>query len=80
MLTHMGRHPYRPAHLHYIIEADGFQTLTTNTFDPNDPYINADAVFGVKESLIFSNPETYLILRGASTVLTSKALVPQTTV
>jgi len=52
MLAHMGRHPYRPAHLHYIIEADGFETLTTHTFDPDDPYINSDAVFGVKESLI----------------------------
>ena len=48
----MGRHPYRPAHLHYIIEADGFETLTTHTFDPDDPYIDSDAVFGVKESLI----------------------------
>ena len=52
MLARMGRHPYRPAHLHYIIEADGFETLTTHTFDPDDPYINSDAVFGVKESLI----------------------------
>lgn len=52
MLARMGRHPYRPAHLHYIIEADGFKTLTTHIFDPDDPYINSDAVFGVKESLI----------------------------
>lgn len=52
MLARMGRHPFRPAHLHYIIEADGFETLTTHTFDPDDPYIHSDAVFGVKESLI----------------------------
>jgi len=52
MLARMGRHPFRPAHLHYIIEAEGFETLTTHTFDPDDPYINSDAVFGVKESLI----------------------------
>ncbi len=52
LLDAMGRHPYRPAHLHYILKADGFETLTTHIFDPDDPYINSDAVFGVKESLL----------------------------
>ena len=58
MLACMGRHPFRPAHLHYIIEADGFETLTTHTFDPDDPYIHSDAVFGVKESLIAQYKDT----------------------
>jgi hydroxyquinol 1,2-dioxygenase len=48
----LGRHPFRPAHLHYIITAPGFETLTTHIFDPDDPYIHSDAVFGVKESLM----------------------------
>lgn len=52
LLKALGRHPYRPAHLHYIIKADGHETLTTHIFDPDDPYINSDAVFGVKESLL----------------------------
>lgn len=52
LLTLLGRHPYRPAHLHYILSAEGFEKLTTHIFDPNDPYINSDAVFGVKESLL----------------------------
>ena len=52
LLGALGRHPYRPAHLHYIIKADGFESLTTHIFDPDDPYINSDAVFGVKESLL----------------------------
>jgi catechol 1,2-dioxygenase len=52
LLRALGRHPYRPAHLHYILAADGFETLTTHSFDPADPYINSDAVFGVKESLL----------------------------
>lgn len=52
LLHALGRHPYRPAHLHYIIEAPGFERLTTHIFDPDDPYINSDAVFGVKESLL----------------------------
>jgi catechol 1,2-dioxygenase len=52
LLGALGRHPYRPAHLHYIITADGFEPLTTHIFDPDDPYINSDAVFGVKKSLL----------------------------
>ncbi len=52
LLAQMGRHPYRPAHFHYLITKDGFETLTTHIFDPDDPYITSDAVFGVKESLM----------------------------
>jgi hydroxyquinol 1,2-dioxygenase len=52
LLAALGRHPYRPAHLHYIIEAEGFARLVTHVFDPDDPYIRSDAVFGVKESLM----------------------------
>lgn len=52
LLEALGRHPYRPAHFHYIISAEGYQPLTTHIFDPDDPYINSDAVFGVKESLL----------------------------
>lgn len=52
LLTDMGRHPFRPAHLHYIVSKDGYDEVTTHIFDPDDPYIDSDAVFGVKESLI----------------------------
>ncbi len=52
LLAELGRHPYRPAHLHYIISAEGHDELTTHIFDPDDPYIHSDAVFGVKESLL----------------------------
>lgn len=52
LLGQLGRHPNRPAHLHYIIKAEGFDSLTTHIFDPDDPYIGSDAVFGVKESLL----------------------------
>ncbi|MGB3247044.1 MAG: intradiol ring-cleavage dioxygenase [Sulfitobacter sp.] len=52
LLAQLGRHPFRPAHLHYIIEAEGFETLVTHIFDPDDDYIHSDAVFGVKESLM----------------------------
>ncbi|MFK7877517.1 MAG: intradiol ring-cleavage dioxygenase [Paracoccaceae bacterium] len=52
LLTSLGRHPFRPAHLHYILEVDGYETLVTHIFDPDDEYIHSDAVFGVKESLL----------------------------
>ncbi|XWN30340.1 MAG: intradiol ring-cleavage dioxygenase [Devosia sp.] len=52
LLEMLGREPYRPAHLHYIISKPGYQTLTTHIFDPHDRYIDSDAVFGVKESLL----------------------------
>jgi catechol 1,2-dioxygenase len=52
LLEDLGRHPNRPAHLHYILSKDGYDEVTTHIFDPDDPYINNDAVFGVKESLI----------------------------
>ncbi len=52
MLTAMGRHPYRPSHTHVIVTARGFQKLVTHIFVGDDPYIESDAVFGVKPSLI----------------------------
>ncbi|MBT5799873.1 MAG: intradiol ring-cleavage dioxygenase, partial [Alphaproteobacteria bacterium] len=52
LLASLGRHPYRPAHFHYIVQKKGYETLTTHLFDPDDEYIHSDAVFGVKESLI----------------------------
>ena len=48
----LGRHPFRPAHLHFIVAAEGFQPIITHIFTPDCPYLNTDAVFGVKASLI----------------------------
>jgi hydroxyquinol 1,2-dioxygenase len=52
MLTATGRHPYRPAHVHFIISAEDHETLVTHVFVAGDPYLDSDAVFGVKEALI----------------------------
>ncbi len=52
MLNAMGRHAMRPAHVHFIVEAPGYETLVTHIFVRDDPYLDSDAVFGVKESLI----------------------------
>jgi hydroxyquinol 1,2-dioxygenase len=46
------RHPYRPAHIHFIVTAPGHRPLTTHVFVAGSPYIESDAVFAVKKSLI----------------------------
>lgn len=52
LLTHLGRHAYRPAHTHFMIQAEGFQKLVTHTFVGSDPHLASDVVFGVKKTLI----------------------------
>ena len=52
MLKALGRHPMRPAHIHFILRAIGYDTLTTHIFIDGDPYLDSDAVFGVKDALI----------------------------
>jgi len=52
LLGKLGRHPYRPGHMHFIVSAEGYDTVITHTFVQGDPYLQSDAVFGVKESLI----------------------------
>jgi hydroxyquinol 1,2-dioxygenase len=56
MLEALGRHPYRPAHVHFMIAARGYETLITHIFDAGSPYLDSDAVFGVKNSLIAEFP------------------------
>jgi hydroxyquinol 1,2-dioxygenase len=52
MLVASGRHPWRPAHVHFLIRAAGYRTLTTHIFRDPDPYLDSDVVFGVRSSLI----------------------------
>lgn len=52
LLHAIGRHPMRPAHLHYRVTAPGYRTLTTHVFLAGDPYLDSDAAFAVKEELI----------------------------
>jgi len=52
LLDATGRHPNRPAHVHFMISAPGYQTLVTHVFRSGDVYLDSDAVFGVKPSLI----------------------------
>jgi len=57
LLAATGRHPYRPAHLHFIVAAPGYRPVTTHVFVDDSPYLDSDAVFGVKESLVRPVPE-----------------------
>jgi hydroxyquinol 1,2-dioxygenase len=52
LLRATGRHPMRPAHVHFMIAAPGHETLVTHVFVAGDPYLDSDAVFGVKQELI----------------------------
>jgi protocatechuate 3,4-dioxygenase beta subunit len=52
MLEATGRHPWRPAHIHIAVSADGYEPLATHIFDAESPYLDSDAVFAVKPSLI----------------------------
>ncbi len=52
LLRALGRHPFRPAHIHLLITAEGFVPVTTHLFVKGDKYLDSDAVFGTKDSLI----------------------------
>jgi catechol 1,2-dioxygenase len=52
MLEVTGRHPWRPAHIHMVIRAAGYRTLTTHIFDAASEHLRSDAVFAVKPSLV----------------------------
>ncbi|WP_341485852.1 dioxygenase [Thioclava sp. GXIMD4215] len=52
MLGHLGRHPNRPAHMHFMVTAPGHKTIVTHTFVGDDVYLGDDAVFGVKQTLV----------------------------
>ncbi|MER9947251.1 dioxygenase [Mesorhizobium sp. M0047] len=52
MLKAQGRHPNRPAHIHFMIAAPGCETLVTHLFVAGSPYLDSDVVFGVKDELI----------------------------
>lgn len=52
LLAATGRHPYRPAHIHFVVTAPGHAELTTHIFVADSPYLDSDAVFAVKSSLV----------------------------
>jgi hydroxyquinol 1,2-dioxygenase len=58
LLRATGRHPYRPAHIHFIATAEGHAPVTTHIFVAGSDYLDSDAVFAVKSSLVEDFAET----------------------
>lgn len=54
ILRACGRHPWRPSHLHFIVKADGYKPLVTEIFPDDDPYLDEDTVFGVRNDLVMT--------------------------
>lgn len=52
LLTALGRHPMRPAHIHLRVEARDHRPVTTHVFVAGDPYLGSDAAFAVKDALV----------------------------
>ncbi len=52
LLNNLDRHPYRPAHIHFMVKAEGYRDLVTHVFIDGDKYLESDTVFAVKKSLI----------------------------
>jgi hydroxyquinol 1,2-dioxygenase len=57
ILNATGRHPWRPSHLHFIVKAAGYRPLVTEVFPDDDPYLDQDTVFGVREDLVMAYVE-----------------------
>lgn len=57
ILRACGRHPWRPSHLHYIVKAPGYRSLVTEIFPDDDPYLDEDTVFGVRNDLVMTYVE-----------------------
>jgi catechol 1,2-dioxygenase len=52
LLKAQDRHPFRPAHLHVLIFKEGYKTLISQVYDPDDPHIDTDVQFGVTQATI----------------------------
>ncbi|MGJ4954165.1 intradiol ring-cleavage dioxygenase [Bradyrhizobium sp. HKCCYLRH2015] len=52
MILETKRHPMRPAHVHFLVDAKGYEPLITHVFVGGDEYLDSDVVFGVKDDLI----------------------------
>jgi catechol 1,2-dioxygenase len=52
LLRILGRHPWRPAHIHFLVTAEGYRTLVTQAYISGGPYLGDDAIDGVKDDLV----------------------------
>ena len=76
LLEKLQRHPFRPAHMHFMFEKPGYDHLITALYIRGDPYETSDAVFGVKESLLVDfHPADESIAREHNVEIGSPVLV-----
>jgi len=69
MLRATARTSWRPAHVHFVVSAAGYEPVTTHIFDDIDPYLESDAVFAVKRSLCCTfarNDQPYVLADGSA--------------
>ena len=52
LLNYMGRSAWRPGHIHFKLQKEGYQGLISQIYDPNTDHLQGDAVFAVKEGLV----------------------------
>jgi protocatechuate 3,4-dioxygenase beta subunit len=52
LLAEQKRHPYRPAHIHFVVIAEGYETLVSQVFADDSEYLGSDVVFGVIRELV----------------------------
>lgn len=52
LLAAQRRHPYRPAHMHFLVYAEGHETLVTQVFCDDSDVLHSDVVFGVTRPLV----------------------------
>ncbi len=82
MLQAAGRHPWRPAHIHFAVTAAGYEPLVTHLFDAASPYLDSDTVFAVRPSLItdMAGPECTVefVLQPRSRSVDEPILRPET--
>jgi len=77
LLRATGRHPWRPSHLHFIVTSKKHRSLVTEVFPSDDPYLDEDAVFGVREKLVMEYQER-TSTEGVSEDLAIKDSLPET--
>ena len=82
LLRAQKRHPYRPAHLHFMVSKPGFKVLITQVFPHDDEYLDSDPTFGVTQRLVgrFENArdgEPAALLTHDLTLLEGEMVFPQ---
>ncbi len=80
LLRATGRHPWRPSHFHFIVDAEGYQSLITELFPADDRYLDEDAVFGVREELVLTYDRKDTVVQSDQACASAELVPPYYTV